>query len=91
MLVKMREELYDMRKATTGDRAMAMQAQGAEVIEFERPSATKLRAIAAELDFSKPLKWDSLDKLSEFYALCERSPLHSVVAKIWPVVAYKLL
>jgi len=56
-----------------------------------RPSQTALKRIANEIDFSKKLIWDEPECLSQWYALVEKPPLHSVVIHIEPQVATQLL
>lgn len=77
----------------SGKRTATMAQDGAvaDVIEFEKPSVTALKRIVAEIDFGKVLKWDDVDTaLEQFYALCNRPPLHSVVIQFSPDVASRL-
>lgn len=57
-----------------------------EIEVVKAPSQAKLKEIAGELDFSKPLIWDTPECMSEWYALVRKPPLHSVVVHIEPVM-----
>lgn len=56
-----------------------------------KPSMTALKRIANEIDFSKVLHWDEAECMSEWYALIEKPPLHSVVVHIEPIMATQIL
>lgn len=56
-----------------------------------KPSMTALKRIANEIDYSKVLEWDEPECMSQWYALVEKPPLHSVVIHIEPAMASQLL
>ncbi len=56
-----------------------------------KPSQTALKRIANEFDFTKKLIWDEAECMSQWYALVEKPPLHSVVIHIEPEMATQLL
>ncbi len=62
-----------------------------DAVAFEMPSNAALKRVAAELDFNRVLKLDDVDDLTQFYALVNKPPLHSVVVRIAPTVARYLL
>jgi len=66
-------------------------AQETEVEVFEKPSQAALKRIAADFDYSKPLKWLKAEDMSEWYALVAKPPLHSVVIDIGPEMARQIL
>lgn len=66
-------------------------AESLDVEIVEKPSNAALKRIAADIDFSKPLKWDKAECMGEWYALVQKPPLHSVVAHIGPEMATQLL
>lgn len=64
---------------------------GMTTVEFERPSISALKRIAADINFNKILKWDDVEEaLEQFHALVAKPPLHSVVIEFSPDVAAKL-
>jgi hypothetical protein len=67
----------------------------ASVIEnigvVSKPSQTALKRIANEIDVTKKLIWHDAECMSQWYALVEKPPLHSVVVHIEPVMATQLL
>ncbi len=56
-----------------------------------KPSQTALKRIANEIDVTKKLIWDEPECLSQWYALIEKPPLHSVVVHIEPEMATQIL
>lgn len=62
-----------------------------EVQPVEKPSNAALKRIAADFDFSKPLRWHDAEDMAQWYALVQKPPLHSVVVQLGPEMANQIL